>query len=210
MTVLLLARHGETDWNREKRWQGHADLPLSGHGRKQALDLAERLASCPLAAVYSSDLRRASETASVIAEARGLSVTTMRALREVDVGSWTGLSRSEVKERFPEAYASWRRDAPHPWEGGESYAEMGARVIETLRAIARAHAEDRVLIVAHSGAIRTALARAVGVDYASDREAVPKVSKGSLSAVVVDDDGSFRPLDADLDEHLRSAAATVS
>src|SRR5262249_12567689 len=85
VTTLLLARHGETDWNRARRWQGHADRPLTERGWAQAAALAERLADIALDAVYASDLRRARDTAAVVAARQGIEVIELRELREVDV-----------------------------------------------------------------------------------------------------------------------------
>ena len=119
MTTVHLARHGESDWNAAGRWQGHADRPLTDLGRRQAAELAERLADVRLDAVYSSDLRRARETAEPVAERQGLEVRALPALREVDVGGWSGLSRPEVARRFPEAFARWRGGG-QGWEDGET------------------------------------------------------------------------------------------
>jgi len=127
MALLYLVRHGETDWNRENRWQGHHDRPLSALGRSQAAAAAGRLAGERLTQVHSSDLKRAWETAQMIAEACGLDARADHALREVDVGNWAGLTRAEAKERFPEAYAR-RRAGGTGWDGGESYEQMGERV----------------------------------------------------------------------------------
>ena len=102
MTTILIARHGQSDWNHEKRWQGHADRPLTERGREQAQALADRLAHIELDAVYSSDLQRARDTAAVVAESQGLELRQLPDLREVDVGSWSGLTRAEAEERFPE------------------------------------------------------------------------------------------------------------
>ncbi|MGZ4411320.1 MAG: histidine phosphatase family protein, partial [Gaiellaceae bacterium] len=92
LTTMLLARHGETDWNAERRFQGHADPQLNERGVEQARELARTLADVPLDAVYASDLRRASETARIAVESRRLRVHELRELREVDVGEWSGLS----------------------------------------------------------------------------------------------------------------------
>ncbi len=196
MTTLLLARHGETDSNREKRWQGFADLSLNEQGREQAVALADELEDVPLGAIYSSDLRRAYETAAVVAERKGLSVTSLRELREVDVGSWTGLTQQEVKERFPDGYREMRARSGRGWEGGETYAELADRVLEALRRIARAHPGDAVLVVTHSGPIRTARAHAAGSDFATDRSAAPYVEGVRLWAFTIVD-GEFRPADAE-------------
>src|SRR5436190_14632330 len=96
VTTLLLARHGETDWNHARRWQGHADRPLTERGRAQAASLAERLADIALDAVYASDLQRARETAAVVAAKQGLEVIELRDLREVDVGSWEDRTLTEL------------------------------------------------------------------------------------------------------------------
>jgi broad specificity phosphatase PhoE len=201
VTTIILARHGETDWNRERRWLGLTDLSLNERGREQARALAERLEAVPFSAVYASDLRRAYETALVVAERKGLAVTPMRELREVDVGSWTGLSQEEVKERFPDAYTHVRARTGRGWEGGETYAEMGRRVLEAMRSIAREYPGDAVLVVTHSGPIRTVRAHAIGLDFATDRKAAPTVDRVELAAVTVVD-GVFRPADAEIYERL--------
>ena len=102
MTTILLVRHGETDWNLERRWQGHIDRPLNDVGRAQARALADRLDSEPFAAVYSSDLARARETAEIVAAAHGLPVHLDPRLREADVGEWSGLTADEIERRYPE------------------------------------------------------------------------------------------------------------
>src|SRR5579862_1895349 len=107
MTTILLARHGETDWNVERRWQGHADTPLNDTGRAQARSLGEELADEPIDAVFSSDLRRAHETARLVAEPRGLSVIAIPDLRERNFGSAEGLTTEEIQTRFPGVELAW-------------------------------------------------------------------------------------------------------
>lgn len=159
-TVLLLARHGETTWNAEGRWQGHADPPLSDRGKWQAADLAQRLAGDGIAAVVSSDLWRARETAAIVAGVLGLDVGEDRDLREIDVGSWSGLTRAEVAERFPEGFARWQ--AGEIGHDGETREELTARVVAALLRVAAAHPGERVLVVTHGGAIRAARRAATG------------------------------------------------
>jgi probable phosphoglycerate mutase len=202
-------RHAETDWNREKRWQGHGDLSLNERGREQARALADELEAVPYGAVYASDLRRAHETARIVAERKGLAVTPMRELREIDVGSWTGLSYDEVKERFPDEYEQMRTRTGTGWERGETYAEMGRRILEALRRIAREHPSEAVLVITHSGPIRTVRAHALGLDFARDRSAAPHVDGARLWAFTVVD-GVFRPEDAGLDRHLGAGARRAS
>jgi broad specificity phosphatase PhoE len=168
VTTILLARHGETDWNRQGRFQGHADPPLNETGRAQAAELAAELEGVELAAVYSSPLGRALETAQVVAAEHGLEPVAVDALREVNVGSWEGLTRAEVEARFPEQLARWL-DYDQGWEDGESYEEMGRRVVAALLELAAAHEDERILAVTHGGPIRAAFAFADGTSHADAR-----------------------------------------
>jgi broad specificity phosphatase PhoE len=145
MTTLLLARHGETDWNREGRWQGWADPPLNETGRAQARELADQLRATPFDAVYSSDLKRARETAEILAAPHRVPVVVDPGLREIDVGSWSGLTREEIRERFP--------DGNRP--DGESHDDHAARTREAVTRIARDHPGERILVVGHGGTIRS-------------------------------------------------------
>jgi broad specificity phosphatase PhoE len=182
VTIILLARHGQSDWNAERRWQGHANRPLTEKGRAQAKALAARLAHIELDAVYSSDLRRAADTARAVAEAQGLEAIELPALREVDVGSWSGRTRAEAQERFPEGFARWQHGFPG-WEDGESYDEMAQRSIGAVVEIALAHEDGRALIVSHGGPIRAIHAAALGLDVHAYRRLRPVEPNARLSAV---------------------------
>lgn len=193
MTTILLARHGETDWNREGRFQGWADPPLNATGRAQAVDLSVQLMAEELAAVYSSPLRRAYETAEVVAASRGLEPVTVDALREVDVGSWSGLSRAEIEQRFPEQYARWL-DYGRGWEDGETYEQMVDRVVEALQELAEGRDGERILAVTHGGPIRAASAFADRVSYAEARRRSPVVGNTAVLEFAVEA-GALRRLD---------------
>jgi probable phosphoglycerate mutase len=160
-TTLLLARHGETDWNRERRWQGHADTPLNEAGREQARALAASLRQDPPAAVYSSDLARARETAEIVARALGLPVALDERLREVDVGEWSGLLWAEIEERYPEG-ARRRLAGGTGWDHGEEFDAMRARVVEALLDIGAANDGRSVLVVTHGGPVVAAWVAAGG------------------------------------------------
>jgi broad specificity phosphatase PhoE len=182
VTTILIARHGESDWNREKRWQGHADRPLTGRGHEQARELAERLAHVELEGIYSSDLRRARETAEAVAERRGGEVRIEPALREVDVGSWSGLTREEAEERFPDGFRRWCSGRPG-WEDGETYEAMAGRVLATIERIGTEHEAGLVLVVSHGGPIRAIHAAALGLDIHAYRRLRPVEPNARLSAV---------------------------
>jgi 2,3-bisphosphoglycerate-dependent phosphoglycerate mutase len=165
VTELILARHGETDWNRENRFQGHADPPLNALGRRQSAELAEALAGESLARVYTSPLRRAAETAEIVARRLGVTVEPVEPLREIDVGAWSGLTRDEVAARFPETYARWLKRAPHGYEAGETYEQLAARVVSAIRELAERHPSETLLVVTHGGPSRILQAHAAGIDY---------------------------------------------
>ena len=156
MAWLLLARHGETDWNREGRWQGHADVALNERGREQARALAQRLADEPLDAIYASDLARAHETALIVAVAKRMPVTTDRGLREIDVGRWSGLTPDEIARCFPGMTT----------HDGETSDQHKARTLETFTRIASAHRGQRVLIVSHGKTLRVLRRYAAGMPVA--------------------------------------------
>jgi broad specificity phosphatase PhoE len=186
VTTLLLARHGETDWNRARRWQGHADRPLTDRGRAQAAALGDRLADIALDAVYSSDLRRARETAEAVALPHGLDVIELPELREVDVGSWEGLTRDEAEAKFPDGFRRWLAGGTG-WEDGETYAEMSRRVLADVERIATDHEGGRILIVSHGGPIRAIHGAALGMDVEAYRRIRPVEPNARLSAVWVED-----------------------
>lgn len=172
MTTILLARHGETHWNRDGRYQGHADPPLNDLGRTQAAAFAESLEDEALNAVFASDLRRAHETAEIVGARLGLPVEDDAGLREIAVGSWQGLTRAEIDGR--------------EWDG-ESYDQHRRRVLEALHRIAEKHPDGRILVVAHGGTVRRAQEAVLG-------ERLPEVSHCDVWKLAVED-GTLRRLD---------------
>ncbi|HEX7083206.1 MAG TPA: histidine phosphatase family protein [Gaiellaceae bacterium] len=171
MTIVILARHGETDWNSQGRWQGWADPPLNERGRQQAAALAERLRETPFDAVYTSDLRRAHETAEIVARPHGVPVVADPGLREIDVGSWSGLTRAEIDERF----GGERPD-------GETREQHRARVRAAAERLVRAHGDERILLVSHGGTMR-ALADAFDGPIANCGTIELRWADGRLAAV---------------------------
>jgi probable phosphoglycerate mutase len=149
---LLLVRHGESTWNALSRWQGQADPPLSPFGERQAEDAAARLAElATITAVWASDLVRARRTAELVAGHLGIAtVREEPRLRERDVGSWSGLTRDEIEERWPGYLAS--RRSPPDFEGDD---ELLARTRAGLAAAVDGGDPGDVLVVTHGGVIRT-------------------------------------------------------
>ncbi len=184
-TTILLARHGETDWNAVGRWQGHTDRSLTERGHRQAVELAERLANDQIDAVYSSDLLRAVETAEPVAKRLGLPLRTLPELREVDVGTWAGLTRDEVAERFPDGFRRWS-EWQTGWEDGETYDEMGERVVGAVVRLAGEHPGGRILVVSHGGAIRALHAAAAGIDIATFRQLRQVVENARVTSILVE------------------------
>ena len=170
-TTLVLVRHGETDWNADNRFQGHADPPLNETGRAQARALATELRREVFAALYTSPLQRAAETAAIIGYELGLEPRSDDALKEVDVGSWSGLTRAEVEQRYPTGFARWL-EFGHGWDDGETYDELGARVVTGLIRIGERHGGGDVLAITHGGPIRSALAFAERVSFDEARRSI--------------------------------------
>jgi len=193
VTQFLLVRHGETDWNRDRRFQGHADPPLNETGREQSRALAEELAAEKLNAVYSSDLARATETAEIIARRLGVPVVVDAALREIDVGEWQGLTWPEVEERFPEGARNWH-ERGHGWERGETYEALGERVVGALRRIGAEHPAGRILIVGHGGTVRSVRALVEGRSVAQSRLESPAIGNCEVFRIGAEN-GTFRRLD---------------
>jgi probable phosphoglycerate mutase len=154
MTQLLLIRHGETDWNREMRFQGQRDVPLNATGLQQAARLAERLATETIDAIVSSDLLRARQTAAPCAQQLGLPVITEPGLREQSFGTLEGRRAADVQREHPEIWAAWsRHDADYAVPGGESTQAFHGRVVQSLLQLVQAHAGRTLAVVTHGGAL---------------------------------------------------------
>jgi broad specificity phosphatase PhoE len=192
-TTITLARHGETDWNAERRFQGHADPPLNALGRQQAAELGERLQGVPLTAIYSSDLARAAETARIAGVKLGLEPEARSELREIDVGEWSGLTFPEIEERFPEGVRRHRAGGDG-WSQGEPHDVMQERIVRAVLGIAEEHPDEHVLLVIHGGTMRALLAAAEGVDFGEYRRAHTGFDNGTSVSIAVRD-GQLSKLD---------------
>ncbi len=154
-TELWLIRHGESAGNSGGIFQGQHEYPLSPRGRDQATAVAKRLAATRFVALYCSDLDRAADTAAIIAPAVGLDPVSEPRLREIDTGTWSGLTAPQIQTRFPDEWTAWmaKRDPAHRRGGGESYHDVEARMLAVMGEIAERHVGGRVLIVAHGGCL---------------------------------------------------------
>jgi probable phosphoglycerate mutase len=170
MSRLILIRHGETEWNRERRMQGHADSPLSDKGMRQAILLAQRMKKIEFTAFYSSDSGRACETARFITDATGRPVLLEPRLRERNFGVFEGLTGPEMQERHPEAYARFRnREPDYVVPGGESARAFRDRALDCLAEIATRHVNELVVVVTHGLVCDIAYRAAYGIDLMAPR-----------------------------------------
>jgi alpha-ribazole phosphatase len=168
MTAVWLMRHAEPDTAVRGRCYGSLDASLSQAGREQAASLAERLASEPLAAIYSSPRRRAIETAGAIATRHRLDVVTVPDFRELDFGDFEGRTYDDIAATHPDLYRQWMETPTEVrFPNGESFAQMRVRVLEAYRGLLARHHDQTVGIVAHGGVIRIILADALGLPEAN-------------------------------------------
>jgi alpha-ribazole phosphatase/probable phosphoglycerate mutase len=163
---LFLVRHGQTDWNIARRFQGQSDVPLNQTGIKQAKALAGQLSAQHIDALYSSDLQRALETAKVISGLSGYKpdLHSDSRLREINFGDWEGLTYKEIKEKYPTALAERENDiyknAP---PNGETLEQLCARVRSMLDELYAKHKDQTVLVVAHGGVLQILLCLALNI-----------------------------------------------
>ena len=169
-TRLFLVRHGETKLNRERRYLGLRDDALTDQGFIQAQQLADALALFPVAAIYSSPLKRAYHTALPIAARHGLEVQVLDSLRECDFGLWDGLTSQEVEARGQheaELQRAWRYDATIAPPGGESLEAMQKRVVAAIAELAQVHADQTIVLVSHTGPVKALLCTGLGAPLTS-------------------------------------------
>lgn len=156
-------RHGEVTTFERRSFNGWTDVALTPRGVSQMEAVAERLASNPIQAVYTSDLQRSVLGGEAIAKACSTPLFKIRELREKGFGVWEGLTAQEMSSRYPEDWAKWVADpATNRPEGGESYNEAARRVLPALEAILQKHPGEEIAIVAHGGVNRLILADAIG------------------------------------------------
>ena len=169
-TRVILIRHGETTWNLEGRYQGHLDSPLTPTGFAQARALSNRLAGVKFAALYSSDLDRARQTAACIAESSSHEVHTDTRLRERHLGIFQNLRKAELKQKFPDEYRLFKSGGPdYVIPQGESGRQSAERSNACLEELARRHSDETIVVVTHGGTLSALLRRALGIPLEAPR-----------------------------------------
>lgn len=161
--TIYLMRHGDCTQDNVKRYVGQADIPLNTVGRTQAAEWRNKLAAVPLHRIFSSDLSRSYETASIIAEGRNELVQPLPGLREIDLGRWDGMTFDEVRRSYPSEYRKRGADpVAYRTPGGECFADVAARVVPLFEQIVRG-VTGNVLIVGHSGVNKVILCHILGM-----------------------------------------------
>ena len=182
MTDFVVIRHGETDWNREHRFQGQIDVPLNAMGQQQAQRLATALSGERVDLLLSSDLQRARQTALPLERTLARTAQVQPGFREQGFGVLEGLDVPTIKTRHPELWAQWlRHDADYALPSGESVRQFHARVLAALRDLAREHAGKTLLLVTHGGVLDMLWRTAHGLSLNGPREcAIPNTGINRL------------------------------
>lgn len=185
-TTLVIVRHGETSWNAERRVQGQLDIPLNEIGMAQARAVGAALAGGRFAAIYSSDLSRARQTAVPAAQALGLEVALDERLRERHYGVFETLTYAECETRYPEDFARFlAREPDFDFRTGESLVAFAARALASLEDIALRHAGETVLVFTHGGVLDKLYRRASGIPVTTPREF--RIPNAGINRVAVED-----------------------
>lgn len=179
--TIYLARHGQTSYNHTRRFQGQMEVPLDDTGRQQAKDLAARVAGLGLVALWASPLARARQTAQAVSEHLGLPIRFDDRLMETDTGIWTDRLYDEMAEHDPHAYQGFAgAHEDFGFEGGETYAEQGDRVMQVIADIERG--PRPALVVSHGMVMRLALSRRTGEPW-SISQSIPNTALIELPAI---------------------------
>jgi len=182
MTELILVRHGETDWNRELRFQGQIDVPLNETGFEQARRVAGRLADESVQCLFSSDLLRTRQTAHPPSLRLGLEPVTDPALREQAFGIVDGMRSDDIEKQFPQEWERWLRfDGDFAFAGGESTRLFHARVMGALQRLGSTRTGQRIVVVTHGGVLDMVYRSAMGLPLSGPRQGA--IPNGGISRV---------------------------
>jgi len=165
LTRFILMRHGQTQWNREERFRGRADLALDETGRKQAEVAALRLKEEHAVAVYCSPIRRALQTAKIVGEKLSLPVQPLEGLIDLDFGSFEGLSGEEATKQYPELYRLWlQRPQEVRFPGGEGLEDVRQRVVPAVEQLEAKHKDQTVILISHKVVCQVLMCAMLGLD----------------------------------------------
>ena len=163
-TEIILIRHGETEWNSQKRMQGHSNSDLSSVGQTQIQALGQWMKNVPFDLIYSSDSLRAKQTAEAITQFSGHELQFDQRLREKNLGVFEGLTSEEARERHPEVFRLFKTaGSKYVIDEGESTQQLQDRALEIVNEIRIKHPEERVLLVTHGGFIRVVMKHSLGL-----------------------------------------------
>jgi 2,3-bisphosphoglycerate-dependent phosphoglycerate mutase len=185
ITRLILARHGETAWNVAGRHQGHLDSPLTPRGEAQAHALAERFAKDGFDLFYSSDLGRAIATARIISDRTHIPFALDSRLRERNLGVFHGLTREEMRERFPAEFKAYRANPDYCIPGGQSARDCMNQNVACLAELAERHAGSRVLVIVHGGVLNSVMRHVLQIPLEQPRRY--SLANGSVNTIQVCD-----------------------
>jgi probable phosphoglycerate mutase len=186
LTRLIVVRHGETEWNAERRFMGWLDRPLTPRGQEQAARVAERLAATGFDAMVSSDLGRAMTTAQAIAARAGQEVLPCPALRERGLGVMQGHTLEEIQQRHPEVFAGYRGDPDYVVPDGESFRGFHGRVVGGFESLVEEHRGKRIVAVAHGGTLDSLFRHVVGQPLGEPRRVRLLNASVNIAEVVQD------------------------
>ncbi len=165
MTRVIIVRHGRTEWNRVERFRGRVDIGLDKVGMKQAEVVAKRIGEWPISAIYSSPLRRAIDTAEIIAAPLGLNVQPMSGIIDIDYGSWQGLSTEQVVARDDSLYSQWIESPQEvKFPDGESFAEARERVASAIGDLIKQRPKETFVLVSHKVICQILILNLLGLD----------------------------------------------
>ncbi len=196
---VIFIRPGETDWNRAVRWQGWVASPLNEHGKRQAERLANYVRHIGMTCLYTSDLKRALQTADILAGKLGFAAIPDERLRERNIGKWQGLTIDEMRSWYPAQYEQLLADAEnYRVPGGESRADVRKRMVAAFDDILKQQNGETVGVISHTTAIHELLAALIPDNKSQEVE----VSNTSVTTIALEIDGKWRLVAADDVLHL--------
>jgi broad specificity phosphatase PhoE len=208
-TTIVLIRHAETDWNAEKRFQGHADTPLNKLGQTRIEPVIEALRTWEPEVIFTSDLIRAREMAEEAGAALGIEVIGREDLRECSYGEWEGKTLQEVRRAYGDDLEAWRRnEANLPRGGGESLIDMQTRAVAAIESIAEGHAGRTIALFSHSGPIRGMICSIF--DLPIEERYRFEINNASLNVIRRQGDGGWQVLLLNETSHLGLKPGMVS